>query len=348
MFLNCARKERLIDLRPGATVVQLTTGRPVADGAPHVTGVRLSGGEEIPADLVVDCSGRGSRGSAWLAGIGADVPRDASAGGHFTYITRFFEGAAPERIAPVLSELGSISILCLPGERDSWSVTIFAGSRDPLTRRLRDEDVFMRVIRAHPLHAHWVDGRPVSDVLVMGGVVDRYRRLATHSGPVVTGFVAVADAWACTNPSAGRGMTVGMLHAQRLRDCLRRFGDDPLQLASHFDEVTERELRPWYDAQIASDRVRFKAMEAHRAGKPVQAPADPLTHDLFLLRTSMLADGELFRLGLEYIATLATAQEIMARPGVRQRMQEAVAELRQHPPPPIPGPNREQLLTLVS
>jgi hypothetical protein len=62
----------------------------------------------------------------------------------------------------------------------------------------------------------------------------------------------------------------------------------------------------------------------------------------------MLADAELFRLGLEYVATLATAQEIMDRPGIRERMQSAVAELAQRPPPPMPGPDREQLLRLAS
>jgi len=31
--------------------------------------------------------------------------------------------------------------------------------------------------------------------------------------PVVTGIVSVGDAWSCTNPSLGRGMTMGLMHA---------------------------------------------------------------------------------------------------------------------------------------
>lgn len=348
VFLQCALAEQRIHLKQGVTVTALTTGSSAHAGVPHVTGVRTSKGEEIAADLVIDCSGRGSRGSSWLAGIGVKVPKEAAVGGHFTYVTRFFEGPEPERTAPVLSELGSISILCLPGERNTWSTTIFASSKDQLARLLRNEDAYMRVIRAHPLHAHWVDGTAISDVLVMGGVVDRYRRLATDAGPIVTGFVAIADAWACTNPSAGRGMTVGMLHAQCLRDSLRAFGDDPWRMAKVFDEITERDLRPWYDAQIASDGLRFAAMEAARTGQQSPPSTDPLTRDIGLLRTGMLADGELFRFGLEYIATLATAQEIMNRPGVRTRMQDAVVQFAKNPPPPMPGPNREQLLELAA
>jgi hypothetical protein len=67
-----------------------------------------------------------------------------------------------------------------------------------------------------------------------------------------------------------------------------------------------------------------------------------------LLRKAMFGDGALFRLGLEYIATLATAQEIMNRPGVRRRFEEAAVELRKNGPPPMPGPSREQLIELVA
>ena len=39
--------------------------------------------------------------------------------------------------------------------------------------------------------------------------------------PVATGLVAVGDSWACTNPSIGRGASIGLLHAVALRDVLR-------------------------------------------------------------------------------------------------------------------------------
>ena len=55
-----------------------------------------------------------------------------------------------------------------------------------------------------------------------------WRRSRTVTGrscidgePVATGVVAVGDAWACTNPSVGRGSTIGLLHAVALRDLLR-------------------------------------------------------------------------------------------------------------------------------
>ena len=95
------------------------------------------------------------------------------------------------------------------GGQRTWSVTVFTAAGDQPMKNLRLADKWTNTIRACPLHAHWLDGEPITDILPMSGVVDRYRRFAGGDAAVVTGFVAVADAWACTNPSAGRGLTVG-------------------------------------------------------------------------------------------------------------------------------------------
>jgi 2-polyprenyl-6-methoxyphenol hydroxylase-like FAD-dependent oxidoreductase len=348
VFLRAAQAQKGIDIRRGVAVAGLVTGAEAQAGTPHVVGVRTSEGEEIAADLVVDASGRGSRSPQWLEAIGAGRPQEEDAGVDFTYFTRYFRGTPPERVAPLLSEFGTISILTLPGDGDTWSLTIFASSSDRPLAGLRNTGSWMAVIGACPLHTHWTDGEPISDVLTMGGALDRYRRLARDGDPIVTGFVGVADAWACTNPSAGRGMTIGLLHGRLLRDCLRHSGADPARLAKDFDERTERELRPWYDAQIASDRLRFATIEAHRAGMPAPPPSSPLEREIRLLRLGMMANGDMFRAGLEYIATLSTVQEIMERAGMRQRMEAAVNDLQKSPRPPIPGPTREQLVALVT
>jgi 2-polyprenyl-6-methoxyphenol hydroxylase-like FAD-dependent oxidoreductase len=48
---------------------------------------------------------------------------------------------------------------------------------------------------------------------------DRHRRHVVDGEPVITGLAALGDAWACTNPSLGRGASIG-LHACALRDLL--------------------------------------------------------------------------------------------------------------------------------
>ena len=95
------------------------------------------------------------------------------------------------------------------------------------------------MLAACPLHAQWLDGEPISDVMAMGGIIDRYRRLIEDGRPVATGVALLGDAWACTNPSLGRGVTMGLLHARRLRDVVRSHLGDPREFAETWDAVTE-------------------------------------------------------------------------------------------------------------
>ena len=55
----------------------------------------------------------------------------------------------------------------------------------------------------------------------MAKIEDRYHRFVVDGEPVATGVVAVGDAWACTNPSLGRGATLALVHAWR---CATRCG----------------------------------------------------------------------------------------------------------------------------
>jgi 2-polyprenyl-6-methoxyphenol hydroxylase-like FAD-dependent oxidoreductase len=237
--------------------------------------------------------------------------------------------------------------LTLPGDNDTWSVTIFVATGDQPLKKLRHEEPWMRVIRACPLHAHWLDGLPLTPVFAMSGIADRYRRFIVDGAPVVTGFVAIADAWACTNPSAGRGLTVGFLHGLRLRDALRACGDDPRALVEEFDRRTEAEIAPWYHAQIAVDRARFADMEAHREGRAPTPPDNPLSRRIGSLMSVIGADPDLFRAAMEYIGTITPVQDILERPDVARRIATAREVMKGKPSPPLPAPNREQLLQLV-
>ena len=99
-------------------------------------------------------------------------------------------------MAPPLTPIGTISVLTLPGDNGTWSVTVFGASGDAPLKELRDVDCFTRVLRACPLQAHWLDGRAITGVLAMAGILDRYRRFAVDGEPVATGFATVGDAWA--------------------------------------------------------------------------------------------------------------------------------------------------------
>ncbi len=348
VFADIAQREPRVTIRRGAAVAGFLTGPSASDSIPHIVGVRTSDGEELRAELVIDATGRQSRSPQWLAAIGARPPYEEQEDCGFTYYTRYFSGTTPQRRASNLMALGSITLLTLPGDNDTWSVTIFVATGDQPLKTLRHEDRWTRVIGACPLHAHWLDGRPDTPVLAMSGIADRYRRFVVDDVPVATGFVAVADAWACTNPSAGRGLTVGFLQALRLRDALRASGDDPRAFVEEFDRRTEAEITPWYRAQIALDRTRFAEMQAIRENREVPAPDNDLARAIVGLMSLIIADPDLFRAGLEYIGTITPVQQILARPDVVQRMAAAREALKGQPRPPLPGPTREQLLQLVS
>jgi 2-polyprenyl-6-methoxyphenol hydroxylase-like FAD-dependent oxidoreductase len=347
VFSKAAQDERRVTIRRGVRVADLLSGPSAIPGTPHVAGVRTTSGEVLRADLVIDASGRQSRGCEWLVALGARPPYEAQADSGFAYYTRYFSGNEPERRGPTLTPIGSISLLTLPGDNGTWSVTIFTASGDQPLKTLRQEETWTNVVRACPLHGHWLDGQPITSVLAMSGVVDRYRRFVVDESPVATGFVAVADAWACTNPSAGRGLTVGFLHAVRLRDVLRDGSSNPRAVVEAFDARTEAEITPWYDAQIAADRARFAEMEALRDGREPPQPIDPLARAIRSFLSVFATDPDLFRAGFEYIGTITPVQDILKRPAVAEGLQAAREAMKHAPPVRIPGPDRTRLLELV-
>jgi 2-polyprenyl-6-methoxyphenol hydroxylase-like FAD-dependent oxidoreductase len=328
-------------VRRGVRVAGLLAGPPAAPGVPHVAGVRTTDGEEVRADLVVDAGGRRTAAAAWLADLGARPPLTDSQDSGFVYYTRYFTGPErPPRRAPGLAPFGSISVLTLDGDNDTWSVTVYGRSTDRPLKALRDPAAFARVVGACPRQAHWLAGRPITGVLAMAGIQDRYRSFVVDGRPVVTGFAAVGDSWACTNPSAGRGLSVGMAQVQQLREAVAEALDDPVRLALTYHERTERHVAPFYRGQLEADRLRTAEMAAAADGAPPPQP-DPTTARW---QSGTAYSAELFRAFLEGYFCLATPAELAARPAV----QRALERTGTAPPPRLPGPDRAALLELLA
>jgi hypothetical protein len=64
--------------------------------------------------------------------------------------------------------------------------------------------------------------------------------------------------------------------------------------------------------------------------------------------SSMTASPDLFRDALEYVGTVTPVQEILERPEVIARLAAAREATNGRLRPPVPGPNRTQLLELVT
>jgi 2-polyprenyl-6-methoxyphenol hydroxylase-like FAD-dependent oxidoreductase len=335
-----------LDVRRGVSVHELLTR--ALNGIPHVIGVRTGSGEQFQADLVVDAMGRRSQLPRWLQAAGA-VPIDEEiedAG--FIYYTRYFRsrtGALPQFRAPVLTPVGTFSVLTIPCDDAMWSVTLCVSAGDQPLKRLRYPDPWTALVAACPMHAHWLDGDPITGVLPMGGLFDRCRRFRVGGRPVASGIVAVGDACVCTNPTNGRGMSLGLMHVQQLRDVVRAHMDDPHELAEAWNAVSDAELTPWYRDNLEEDRLRLREMEALRRGLEPEAPGTRSA----LLRQAVLAvvphDPDVFRTYLSSRSCLTPLRQALAEPEVAQQVLRIA---RHYESPPPAGPTRAQLLELLN
>ncbi len=310
---------------------------------PRVTGVTTGRGA-VDADLVVDCGGRRSRLPSWLRAAGAQAPVEERADSGFVYYGRHFRsrtGGYP-RLATFLAQpYDSLTMLTLPADNDTWSVVLTTSARDKDLRALRNPEAWSAAVARYPLAAHWTDAEAISGVDVMSGIEDRLRRYVLDGVPVATGVVAVGDAWACTNPSLGRGASFAVLHARLLRDVLREVGtEDHDKLVRRFDEATTRVVEPLYRATYAYDRHRLAEIDCDVAGRPYR-PEDRRWLAGKALFAAALRDPDAARAHATIASFLATPDEVFATPGLRDRVLALGMSAPQYP---LPGPSRADLL----
>ena len=344
-----AAATRGVEVRRGTAVTGMVSGASALPGVPHVTGVRTKDGESIPADLVVDMSGRRSALPGWLSEIGARDPAEELEDSGFVYYGRHFrsaDGSVPPAIGPNVMDWGTITSLTLPADNGTWAIALVTSSKDTALRPLRETGRWEAVVRGLPLVAHWLDGTPIEDgVQVMAHLEDRYRGFVADGRPVATGVVAVADSWACSNPANGRGASIGMLHAVTLRDQLREVGlDDPAAFAEAFHTATARTVEPWYRATLATDRYRLAEIESGVRGGTYD-PQDSQYQLGKALGAAAGQDPDCLRAYLDIWLVLRTPGEVFARPGLRDKILQLGSGWRDVEPL---GPSREQLLALAS
>ena len=338
-----------LNVRRGVSVEGLLGGPEAIAGIPHVTGVRTSDGEELSADLIIDCSGRRSALPAWLETAGARRPEDEVADSGFIYLGRHFhsrDGQLPPALGPALQPYGSISVLTLPADNGTWSVTVIARSGDRALLGLRDAQRWENVVRSLPTAAHWLEGDPIEDrVVAMAKIEDRHREMRPDGVPVATGILAVADAWACTNPSVGRGASIGMIHAQALRDTLRETGADrSADLSEAFASATAAAVEPWYQGTLSFDRHRLAEMEAIAEGTTYD-PGDPEYEITSAFALASSKDPDVFRAFIDIAGVLDTPDAVLARPGMLEKVIELGADWRNEP---AIGPNRDELVAMAT
>jgi 2-polyprenyl-6-methoxyphenol hydroxylase-like FAD-dependent oxidoreductase len=210
-------------IREEVTVTALT-GTPDA-----VTGVLLASGEQIAADLVVDCTGRAGRSDRWMTDLGLPVPEQVDIKMGLGYATRLFRRGGDDLpgwkaiLAMPDPPRESMVGMALPIEDDRWLVGLVGWHIDGLPG---DDVSFTAAARAlpDPVIATLLDRvKPVTDP-VTARLRSNHRRLFERLGQVPAGYVALGDAICSFNPSYGHGMTCAVQEAVALGTALEQHG----------------------------------------------------------------------------------------------------------------------------
>jgi len=326
------------EVEPGVTLLIGHADEVLRSGG-HATGLRVDGAE-VAADLVINASGRSGRlvGDLRAPEIGGDTG--------LAYVSRqyaFEPGAgngpmnAPVGLVRTLS--GYLIAVFLQDNR-TFSALIARPGADRRLAALRFPEAFEVAARAIPGLAEWVDparAHPITAVLPGGRLRNTYRGQLDEQGRVpLPGLVHVGDAVCTTNPTAGRGIAVGLGQARRLVELIGEHPADITAATMAFDEWCTANIRPWYDDHVYWDTDILRRW----AGGDVDVTRR-LPSDLILEATAV--DPSLMRVAGPYMA-----MEVLpaALDQIEPRAREIFASGWR--PDPHPGPTRDELADLIA
>jgi 2-polyprenyl-6-methoxyphenol hydroxylase-like FAD-dependent oxidoreductase len=294
-------------------VVDLLTS---ADRA-SVIGVRMQNAlnkvEDVPADLVVDASGAGTKSPAWLSTLGFATPKEETVHVGLGYTTRLYRrrpGDADGRLGVVViteppNPRGGVA-LALEGDRWIVSSVGYFGLHPPAN----DAGFLDHLVRLpNPaLHDLVRTAEPISDYKSFkfaGSVRRRYEKLKRFP----EGYLVFGDAVSRFNPVFGQGMTSAALQAVALGDCLAA---DAAPLWRHFFRQAGRIVDVPWSIAVGAD-LAFPQAEGprgpmvnffnwyiaklHRAahGDPVLSLAFHKVTNLVAPPTTLLSPGIVWR-----------------------------------------------------
>ena len=287
--------------------------------------------EALPADLVVDASGRGSRGASWLADLDFAPPPETVVDAALGYASRCY--ARPDGFLADWKALlvqatppgGTRGAVLIPIEGERWLVTLAGAAQDyPPT----DEAGFLAFARSlpTPLLADAIAGaRPLGAIFGYRKTENRLRRCeAVRRWPA--GFLMLGDAACAFNPVYGQGMTVCAEEALVLDHCLRdrrpARPDPGAGLAQRFQRKLARIHEPAWLLATGED-FRYPTTAGGRPGpsmrllqryidRVIRATAeDPIVLRAFLEVWHMLKPpSALLRPGLAFRVMAAAAHRV--------------------------------------
>jgi 2-polyprenyl-6-methoxyphenol hydroxylase-like FAD-dependent oxidoreductase len=306
----------------------------------RAVGIRVDG-TDVPADLVIDASGRAGRVTRSLH------PR-ASSGGPcgIAYVDRQYQlrpGAEPGPLTNPIAwqaDLDGYQAIIFVHERGIFSVLLVRPIADPRLAELRHEAAFTAACRAIPGLADWTDpdrAQPITPVLPGGPLLNAYRGQTGDDGRLaLPGLIFVVDAVATTTPNFGRGVATTLMQAQQLLLLIDEHRADADAVGASFDSWCTEQIKPWVDDHVHMD----ESTRRRWAGEDVDL-SQPLPSDLILAAAE--TDPAIRPVLGGYLSMTALPASLHAvEPGARALYATGWR------PRPAPGPTRDELAVIIS
>ncbi|HVU71821.1 MAG TPA: FAD-dependent oxidoreductase [Mycobacteriales bacterium] len=225
----------------------------VVDGG-RARGVRVDG-TTIDADLVVDAGGRASRFAA-----AHRPPMESSSCGQ-AYVSRMFRARPGVEPLDSPTPIGAFSdrylTIVFPQDAGTHSALIVRADDDAALAKVRDDAAYQAVTALIPNLAPWTDlerFEPITPAMAGAGLTNAWgTQLGEDGEPALPGLVWIGDTILTTNPSAGRGVSTGLMQARRLHQLLREHSD-VRDVSTALESWAVEQLKPWYDDHVIWDR----------------------------------------------------------------------------------------------
>ena len=235
----CVRRHvsalRNVTLEGGVDIVDLASS---GDRA-RVTGAVVSRRDGtstqrfLPADLVLDASGKKPRSLTWLKAHGYPLPSETVVPAGIRYVTRRFA-----QVPGVLDDLDCVTVPPYPGSRRAglalrqeggvWSVTLGGRFGEEAPTDLQGFRAFARTLPTTALAEVAERCPPLGEPLHAAFPVSRWRHWERMQRRP-RGLVVIGDAVAAVNPTVGQGMTMTAQQAVALRAVVRERGVDDVE-----------------------------------------------------------------------------------------------------------------------
>ncbi|MEO3809068.1 FAD-dependent monooxygenase [Sphaerisporangium sp. B11E5] len=288
----------------------------------RVTGVRLLDPAQgtVEADLVVDATGRGARGTAWLRDAGFTAPEEDRVDVGIVYTTRRFR-RLPEHMghdrALVITTTADNRRggAMIAQEGDRWIVSLFGYLGETPPPDLDGFTDFAGTLAAKDIHDVVRNAEPVGEALVIRFPASRRRRYE-RLGRFPEGYLVLGDALCSFNPIYAQGMAVTAIEARLLGESLRAAG--PSRLAEDFFARVTPVVDAAWDTAVGGD-LKHPGIEGERS------PGLERTH-AFLSQVYLAAsrDAEVAR-SFVRVVNLTDGPDSLADPAFAGRVQAAAA-----------------------